>query len=265
MDKCGVCIKHRMVKHQPMEISELPTYPWEVVGSDVFTFQDHLYLVLVDYYSKWIEAVAIESQTSNSVIVAMKKLFSCFGIPKVIRSDNGRCYDSREFRNFAESFGFTLVTSSPRYPESNGQAESAVKVVKSLWNKSADKNAALSVYRNTPLATGYTPSELMFGRPLRSNLGIPRKCEVDYKAFERSEQERRVGQLLRLRKEPTSLLSLLFYSLQILSVQQREEQVQLSIYDSPFFGVGGELSLSSHANSTIAAVLWGILGGFGSE
>jgi hypothetical protein len=170
--------------------TELPSGPWEAVGSDIFFFEDELYVIFIDYYSKWIEAKPVEYQTSMSVIAVMKEVFSCFGIPKVVRSDNGSCYNSKEFRNFAIAYGFESVTSSPRYPQSNGLAESAVKTVKRLWCKTGDKASALMAYRTTPLPAGYSPSELMFGRQVRSKLGAPGVRTVDYGAFEYDEKER---------------------------------------------------------------------------
>ena len=185
--KCNVCIKQGGIKHQPMVEGQLPSCPWEVIGSDVFTFKSKLYLVMIDYYSRWIEAIPISTQTSGSVIIAMRNVFACFGVPKVVRSDNGPCFDSKELRKFGESSGFTIITSSPRYPQSNGMAECAVKTVKKLWCKNDDKLLALSVYRTTPLSTGYSPSELMFGRSVRSSLGMSYAGKVDYEDFEDKE------------------------------------------------------------------------------
>jgi len=52
VERCSTCIKHRDIKHQPMIESELPSAPWMVIGSDIFTFEKQLYLVVKDYYSK---------------------------------------------------------------------------------------------------------------------------------------------------------------------------------------------------------------------
>jgi len=60
---------------------DLPSGLWEVVGSDLFTFDNDLYVVFIDYYSRWIEAVKVDSQTSRTVIKACWKVFSHFGIP----------------------------------------------------------------------------------------------------------------------------------------------------------------------------------------
>lgn len=71
-----------------------------------------------------------------------------------------------------------MVTSSPRYPCSNGLAESAVETIKSSWYNTDDKNVALAACTTTLLPAGYSPSELMFGRPARSNLGIRYDSDV---------------------------------------------------------------------------------------
>jgi transposase InsO family protein len=187
ISKCNVCIKNSRVKHQPWTEGELPDSPWREVGADVFEFDGKLYLILVDYYSKWIECVAMNFQTTEAVSEAMKVVFSRLGVPVIVRSDNGPCFASSRFKEFADRCGFRHVTSSPRYPQSNGLAERSVGLVKGLWRKSSSKNNALFAYRSTPLKySKYSPGDLMFGRTMRSPLGLtgtPKK--VDYRQFRR--------------------------------------------------------------------------------
>ena len=92
---------------------------------------------------------------------------------------------------FANEYGFNLITSSPRYPESNELAEGAVKAVKLLWKQSKDKHPALMAYRTTPLATGYSPSELLYVRSVRTPLEKPVDCVIDYEEFEARELEQK--------------------------------------------------------------------------
>ena len=66
------------------------------------------------------------------MIYDLKQIFARHGIPELPVSDNGRQFSSREFNDFASTCGFSHVTSSPRYPQSNGEAERAVQRVKAL-------------------------------------------------------------------------------------------------------------------------------------
>ena len=73
----------------------------------------------------------------------MRSVFAAFGIPNVVRSNNGGCSDSITSRKFMDEVGCTLATSSPRYPCSNSMAESAVKTIKMLRKKCEGKEVAL--------------------------------------------------------------------------------------------------------------------------
>ena len=73
----------------------------------------------------------------------MKPLFARHGIPDVIISDNGPQYSSQEFQQFAKDYEFKHMTSSPYYPQGNGEAERAVK---KLLRDTSDHNLALLTY-----------------------------------------------------------------------------------------------------------------------
>ena len=62
----------------------------------------------------------------------LKSVFARHGIPEEYISDNGPQYSSQEMKEFALQYGFRHTTSSPHYPRGHGQAERAVKTVKSL-------------------------------------------------------------------------------------------------------------------------------------
>lgn len=92
-------------------------------------------------------------------------IFARHGIPETVRSDNGSQYLSREFATFASSYGFSHVTSSPRYPQSNRQVERMVQTIKRMFKKSPDPHIAVLSYRTTPHPwCGYSPAELCIGR-----------------------------------------------------------------------------------------------------
>ncbi|UYV60823.1 K02A2.6-like [Cordylochernes scorpioides] len=171
---CPMCIEERTNRHQPLLPSELPNCPWEKVGVDLFTLKGQNYLLITDYYSRYPEIARLEDMTSASVIVHCKSIFARHGIPLEVRSDNGPQFGSL-FKEFAHDYGFTHVTSSPRYPQSNGFIESFVKIVKERISKSKDPYLAFLAYRATPLANGFSPAELSMGRRVRTTIPTPTK------------------------------------------------------------------------------------------
>ena len=131
------------------------------------------YPLVIDYFSRYIEIAKLTSESTGCVIKHMKSIFARHGIPQELISDNGPQYSSREFTNFAKEYGFVHTTSSPQYPQANGEAEQAVRTVKTLLEKSSDLYLALLTYRATPITnTGYSPAELLMNRKIRTTLPI---------------------------------------------------------------------------------------------
>lgn len=104
----------------------------------------------------------------------MKAIFSRHGIARRVVSDNGPCYNSREFKQFAESWGFQHVTSSPHYPQSNGLAEKTVQTAKRILTKAQedkkDPHLCFLEYRNTLVDGFLSPAQILMSRRLRSIL-----------------------------------------------------------------------------------------------
>ena len=140
-------------------------------------FQRIDFLVVVDYFSKYLIIRKTSNSTSSAVIRELGMIFSEFGKPLVFRSDNGPCYSSQEFRFFMQNWLIEHRTSSPHYPQSNGLAESMVKVSKNLIEKAVRQdlpwNQLLLDYRCTPISSEIpSPAEILFGRKLRSSISI---------------------------------------------------------------------------------------------
>ena len=89
--------------------------------------------------------------------------------------DNGPQYSADLYATFAKNYGFEHVTSSPHYPQGNGEAERAVKTTKELLRKSGDPYLSLLAYRSTPLENGYSPAQLLMSRNLRTTLPVTRE------------------------------------------------------------------------------------------
>ena len=169
---CHTCAKVRPEPKETLVSASVPSRPRERVGMDLFEFNGRLYLVIVDYYSRWIEFRKLTSLTSEHTIVVMKEVFATHGIPDVIMSDNGPQFSAEAFAQFAKSYGFTHTTSSPRYPQANGEAERAVRTLKEILKKNYDPYLALLTQRTTPLLNGLSPNQLLKGRRMRNRLPV---------------------------------------------------------------------------------------------
>ena len=123
------------------------------------------YLLVMDYYSRYVDIAKLDTVASSDVsnhrsrysrgMASRKQIFSS--------SENGPRYAAQEFGKFAEFQGFTHITNSPRYLQSNGKAERAMQTVKKLLKKSADPYKAWLSYRATHLECGYPLSQLLIG------------------------------------------------------------------------------------------------------
>ena len=107
------------------------------------------YLILADFYSKVIQVCNLPADQSNSakVIQILEEWFCDHGMPEVLCKDNGQQNASAVFTDCSIEWGFTHETFSPHYPQSNGFAESCVKIVKHTLQhaKSYSTNARIGL------------------------------------------------------------------------------------------------------------------------
>ena len=168
---CPECQQTSIPSRQPLMTATLPSHPWERVASDLFHLKNSTYLIVVDYFSRYPEVVQLKSTTSTSVIKALKSIFSHHGVPSVFMSDNGPQFVSQAMKEFAASYGFSLVTSSPLYPQSNGLAERTIQTVKGLLTNSPDPYS----FRATPIPwCSFSPAQLLMGRQIKTDIPTPK-------------------------------------------------------------------------------------------
>ena len=137
--------------------------------------------------------------TAQTTIQTLRQLFTRFGIPESIVSDNGTQFTALEFEEFCRLNGIVHTKVAPYHPSSNGLAERAVRVFKQGLRKQAggsisDQLSRMllqyritphSTYRITPHSTtGLSPAELLMGRKLHSRLDLL-KPRIDKRVLEK--------------------------------------------------------------------------------
>ena len=180
---CAVCQSQRPAPPAaPIQPWKWPTQPWFRLHLDLAgPFLGHMFLILMDAHSKWLEVRLLSSTTSSSVISSLRSIFAQFGLPSLIVTDNGRNFVSAEFEQFLRHNGIKHLLSSPYHPSSNGLAERGVQIFKREMLKVKegtiqDRLSHVLFYNHiTPqTTTGLSPAELVQNCHLRSRLDLIR-------------------------------------------------------------------------------------------
>ena len=146
IQKCVICQEYGKSKPLIGTTQELPPFPWHTLVTDLFYWKRMDFLIVVDVFSKYI---IVWRKLPNSTSAAV-----CISLPHIIRSDNGLCYNSKEFQQFLQCYSITHQTSSSNLPRSNGFVERMVGVAKKLMDKAGKEGkpwiSGLFNYRVTP-------------------------------------------------------------------------------------------------------------------
>ncbi|XP_064477638.1 uncharacterized protein K02A2.6-like [Ornithodoros turicata] len=140
-------------------------------------FKGHYIFILVDAFSKWVEAEVVPSPSAEATISCLRSIFARHGLPDLVVSDNGPAFVSAKYTEFLKRNGVRKVLIPPYHPASNGAAERVVQTIKNKLKKAStgdfktQLSRALFSYRTTPHEiTGASPAELLYGRKLKCAL-----------------------------------------------------------------------------------------------
>ncbi|RVW56363.1 Pro-Pol polyprotein [Vitis vinifera] len=169
VQKCDKCQRYAPIPHMPSAALKSVSGPWPFAqwGMDIVgplpaaPAQKKFLLVATDYFSKWVEAEAYASIKDKDVP------------------------NSIAFRNFCSELNIRNSYSTPRYPQSNGQAEATNKTLINALKKRLEQAkgkwveelpGVLWAYRTTPgRPTGNTPFALTYGMDavIPTEIGLP--------------------------------------------------------------------------------------------
>ena len=149
---CGICSQYHAERPtEPMLSHKIPSRLWSKRSVNLFALDGKLYLMMVDHYSDCFELKSLSNVTGSTVIRAMKETLRAIEYPTLVLVIMAHSSNVMSSHGFARDYGFTLVKTSPYHSRSNGKAESAVKIARSILKKSREEDAyiALLAYRNT--------------------------------------------------------------------------------------------------------------------
>lgn len=179
---CDTCLAVSTNPPKAPNISwSTPNHPWERLHIDYAgPVAGVMLFIQIDAFSKWIEVSVTHNASTEFSISSLRALFSRFGIPRMLVSDNGSQFTSDEFKHFLKVNNIKHVLTAPGYAATNGAAENAVKTVKqaikrALYDGHRDINKILNAYlfdyRTTVhCATGISPADNLFKYKPRTRL-----------------------------------------------------------------------------------------------
>nr|KAG5701179.1 hypothetical protein BaRGS_023288 [Batillaria attramentaria] len=175
--RCDSCGEHQNKPSKPpVHPWMLPEKPWSRVHLDhAINFMGTNWLVITDAYSKYPCIHPMSSTSTRATLDMLEEDFAHFGYPHTLVSDNATTFASEEFQSWCKERGITHLTGAPYHPATNGAAERLVQTFKQALRKSSlpPKRALqefLMQYRRMPTSCGFSPSELLMSRQIRTRI-----------------------------------------------------------------------------------------------
>ena len=182
-------------KKQPL--GQLPSgVPFERIAIDILepgvvTSRNHRYIMVVaDYFTKWVEAYALENHTAYTVADTLVTQFiTRYGVPAQIHTDQGREFESALFRELAQLLHIEKTRTTPYSPQSDGLVERANRTILSLLRTFVNEQQddwddwlpyIMAAYRSSVQeTTGCTPNLMLFGRENATPVELMFPCQVE--------------------------------------------------------------------------------------
>ena len=202
IERCIICQEHGKSQSIIGTTQELPPFPQHTLATDIFYWKRMDFLIVADVFSKYFLVRKLANSSSAAVCGEIATIVTELGLPHIIRSDNGPCYNSKESQQLLQCYNITHHTSSPHHPRSNGFVERMVGVAKKLMDKAGSEGKpwilGLYDYRVTPqsssiasplqLITQCTPREKDLPQ-LPSTLGAQEMYETHQELIRRQQHK----------------------------------------------------------------------------
>ena len=188
-DICQKTIRKGDVRKVPLDSMPLIDVPFKRVAVDLVgpitpmsNKGNRFILTLVDYATRFPEAVALREISSENVAEALVSMFSRVGVPEEILSDCGSQFTADLMKEVSRLLSIKQLTTTPYHPQCNGLVEKFNGTLKTMLKRLCNEQPqewdrylepALFAYREVPQASlGFSPFELLFGRTVRGPMHI---------------------------------------------------------------------------------------------
>lgn len=109
ISKCPTCLKFSRSKEKaPLQSHDIPGVPYYKTEANIAEYDGRSYLVVYDYYSRWLELKKLNDRDSHSIIKEFKEIFSYNGILKILIADN-MPFKSVEMKKFTDFWNFDII------------------------------------------------------------------------------------------------------------------------------------------------------------
>jgi hypothetical protein len=107
-------------------VSKIQSHPWDfhinhgrVHVDYAGPFMECSFIIVVDAHNKWHEIIPTKPTNSTATIKMLREIFSRFGSPSILVSDNGSNFRSSEFEDFSKPNRINHKYSAPYHPATN--------------------------------------------------------------------------------------------------------------------------------------------------
>lgn len=179
INNCELCVKTKYDRNPikvQYNVTPTPSRPLETLHADTVTLEKSKFLTIIDPFSKFAQAYPLKSSNSISVVDALLKHFSHYGVPNKLIMDNGPEFQNALVREFLLLHKICAHFTSSQHPESNSPVErfhsTLIEHIRLLNEKEESKRestakkvsyAVLAYNNSIHSASKLTPFNLLYG------------------------------------------------------------------------------------------------------